>query len=158
MKVLTYNIHGWRTPDGTALNVDLLASVIDTTGADLVGLNEVFHPLATPDGPALAVLASRLGMSYAFGATQPLMPAAGDTPYGNAFLSRWPILAYAAHHLTPAVSYGRRGLLEARVRLPSGQPFTLYVTHLDHRSEQIRLEQWSSANTWLLRDAAGRIC
>jgi endonuclease/exonuclease/phosphatase family metal-dependent hydrolase len=42
--------------------------------------------------------------------------------------------------------------LETRVLLPSGQPFTVYVTHLDHRSEAIRLEQWASANAWLLRD------
>ena len=91
-------------------------------------------------------------MSYAFGPTLPAEPAPDDVPYGNALLSRWPILAYAAHHLAPTVSYGRRGLLETRVLLPSGQPFTVYVTHLDHRSEAIRLEQWASANTWLLRD------
>ncbi len=85
--------------------------------------------------------------------SQPTLPAVpGDAPYGNALLSRWPILAYASHHLAPTVSYGRRGLLEARVALPSGRPFTIYITHLDHRSEPIRLEQWASANTWLLRD------
>jgi endonuclease/exonuclease/phosphatase family metal-dependent hydrolase len=28
------------------------------------------------------------------------------------------------------------------------------VTHLDHRSEQVRLEQWAAAHTWLLRDRA----
>ena len=50
-------------------------------------------------------------------------------------LSRWPIMAHAAHHLAPAVSYGKRGLLEARIALPSGRSFTVYVTHLDHRSE-----------------------
>ncbi len=27
MKVLTYNVHGWLTPDGNASNVDLLADV-----------------------------------------------------------------------------------------------------------------------------------
>jgi endonuclease/exonuclease/phosphatase family metal-dependent hydrolase len=152
MKVLTYNVHGWLTPDGGATNVEMLAQVISATGADLIGLNEVFHPRRTPAGPALAVLASRLGMAYAFGPTLPAEPAPDDIPYGNALLSRWPILAYAAHHLAPAVSYGRRGLLETRVLLPSGQPFTLYITHLDHRSEAIRLEQWAAANTWLLRD------
>ena len=152
MKVLTYNIHGWRTPDGSALNIDLLVAVIAATGADLVGLNEVFHPLPAPDGAVLEALARRLGMSFAFGLTQPALSAPGDLPYGNALLSRWPILAYAAHHLAPTVSYGRRGLLEIRVRLPSGQPFTVYVTHFDHRSEQIRLEQYASANTWLLRE------
>jgi endonuclease/exonuclease/phosphatase family metal-dependent hydrolase len=152
MKVLTYNVHGWLTPDGGASNVDMLAAVIAATGADVVGLNEVFHPWRTPAGPALKVLADYLGMSYAFGPTLPAEPAPGDVPYGNALLSRWPILAYATHHLAPTVSYGRRGLLEVRVLLPSGQPFTVYVTHLDHRSEAIRLEQWASAHAWLLRD------
>jgi endonuclease/exonuclease/phosphatase family metal-dependent hydrolase len=152
MKVLTYNVHGWLTPDGGGANVDLLAEVIAGTDADLVGLNEVFHPWHTPAGPALKVLADSLGMTYAFGQTLPAEPAPASIPYGNALLSRWPILAYATHHLAPTVSYGRRGLLETRVSLPSGQPFTLYVTHLDHRSEAIRLEQWASANAWLLRD------
>jgi endonuclease/exonuclease/phosphatase family metal-dependent hydrolase len=152
MKVLTYNVHGWLTPDGGTANVDRLAEVIAATGADLVGLNEVFHPWHTPAGPALKVLADSLNMAYAFGPTLPAEPTPTGVPYGNALLSRWPILAYATHHLAPTVSYGRRGLLEVRVSLPSGQPFTLYVTHLDHRSEAIRLEQWASANAWLLRD------
>jgi endonuclease/exonuclease/phosphatase family metal-dependent hydrolase len=152
MKVLTYNVHGWLTPDGGASNVQVLAEVIAATGADLIGLNEVFHPWRTPAGPALKALADSLGMSYAFGPTLPAQPAPDDIPYGNALLSRWPILAFAAHHLWPAASYGRRGLLEARVLLPSGRSFTVYITHLDHRSEPIRLEQWSSANSWLLRD------
>jgi endonuclease/exonuclease/phosphatase family metal-dependent hydrolase len=150
MKVLTYNVHGWLTPDGSASNVDLLATILSTVGADLIGLNEVFHPWTTPFGPALTILAQRLGMSYAFAPA--LSAVANDIPYGNALLSRWPILAYASHHLAPTVSYGRRGLLEARVALPDGLPFTLYITHLDHRSEPIRQEQWASANTWLLRD------
>ena len=50
MKFLTYNVHGWLTPDGSASNVDLLVEVIAATGADLVGLNEVFHPWRTPPG------------------------------------------------------------------------------------------------------------
>ena len=152
MKVLTYNVHGWLTPDGGAANVERLAEVISATGADVVGLNEVFHPWHTTAGPALKALADSLGMSYAFGPTLPAQLAPDDVPYGNALLSRWPILAYATHHLAPTVSYGRRGLLETRVLLPSGQPFTVYITHLDHRSEAIRLEQWTAANAWLLRD------
>lgn len=151
MKALTYNVHGWRTPDG-ASNVDLLASVIAATGADLVALNEVFHPFPSPDGPVLEALARRLGMVWAFGHTLPAAPVPGDIPYGNALLSRLPLLAYAAHILPPTVSYGRRGMLEARVLLPIGRPFTVYITHLDHRSEAIRLEQWSAASTWLARD------
>jgi endonuclease/exonuclease/phosphatase family metal-dependent hydrolase len=151
VKVLTYNVHGWRAPDGE-LNVDLVAEVILRAGADVVGLNEVFHPLPVGELPALERLAQRLRMRFAFGATQPSDPSSSHSPYGNALLSRWPIVAHAAHHLAPAVAYGKRGLLEARVLLPSGQPLTLYVTHLDHRSEDVRVAQWSAANSWLMRD------
>lgn len=151
VKVLTYNIHGWQTPEGQP-NIDLVTEVIASSGADLVGLNEVFHPAPTPHGPALAVLARGLEMHFAFGPTVAATPQPDHPPYGNALLSRWPILAFAAHHLAPMTVYGKRGLLEVRVQLPDGRPFTVYVTHLDHRSEALRLEQWSAAYTWLSRD------
>jgi len=151
MRVLTYNIHGWQAPDGT-FNPERLAEVIEASGADLVGLNEVFHPYPTDAGPALDWLADRLGMVYAFGVTVANTPLPNNLLYGNAVLSRWPILAYAAHNLSPAATYGRRGLLEARILLPAGRTFTLYVTHLDHRSEDVRVAQWASARPWLARD------
>ena len=150
MRALTYNVHGWQLPEGGS-NVDQVARVIAATNADIVGLNEVFHLPNGPNQPPLHVLAAQLGMHYAFGATQPSDPQK-HPPYGNALLSRWPIMAHAAHHLAPAVSYGMRGMLECRISLPSGAALTAYVTHLDHRSEQIRVDQWSAANTWLLRD------
>jgi endonuclease/exonuclease/phosphatase family metal-dependent hydrolase len=152
VRVLTYNVHGWLTADGQP-NVELVGDVLAAVAPDIVGLNEVFHTPADPAGAALDVLAARLGMHYAFAATQPTDPDK-HPPYGNALLSRWPVLAHAAHHLAPVVSYGKRGMLECRIALPSGLPLTVYVTHLDHRREQIRLEQWAAANTWLLRDRA----
>jgi endonuclease/exonuclease/phosphatase family metal-dependent hydrolase len=153
VKVLTYNIHGWLTPEN-ASNLEQVAEVIAATGADLVGLNEVFHPYPVSSGTALDWLAERLGMSYAFSATVAADPQPGDLPYGNALLSRWPIQAYAGHHLAPLTSYGQRGLLEVRVLRPDGGPFTAYVIHLDHRSEDIRLPQWAAAVAWLARDRA----
>ena len=159
MKVLTYNIHGWRSADPAgALNLDALVEVIGDAQADLVGLNEVFHPHPADGGAALARLAARLGMAYAFGPTHAAAESPAGIPYGNAVLSRWPIVAHAAHRLAadPAEATSEpRGLFEARLRSPVGQPFTLYVTHLDHRSEALRLAQWRAANAWLGR-ARGR--
>jgi endonuclease/exonuclease/phosphatase family metal-dependent hydrolase len=150
VKVLTYNVHGWQAPDGGP-NVEMVAEVIAASGADIAGLNEVFHPVPET-APALVRVAEQLGMRCAFGATQPADPKPAHPPYGNAILSRWPIMAHAAHHLDPAASYGKRGMLEARILLPSGRPFTVYVTHLDHRSEDLRVGQWAAADTWLGRD------
>lgn len=163
MKIVTWNIHGWKSAD----NKPNLIAVGDTLAAinpDLVGLNEVFFPRIAEGSskPALEALADRLGMHFVFGPclrwpAQDQMPA---DAYGNAILSRWPILASSAHHLTPKEEdkedrlEGKelRGLLEGRVLLPNKETFTLYVTHLDHTDEGARQVQLRVARTWLQRD------
>jgi endonuclease/exonuclease/phosphatase family metal-dependent hydrolase len=163
MRIVTYNIHGWRTADGKP-NLDGVIAVLRAIDADIIGLNEVFYPrvVAGDDRPALEALAERLGMHFVFG---PCLrwPAEQDMParaYGNALLSRWPIVASSAHHLTPKeedkdgllASKEQRGLLEGRILLPNGRTFTVYVTHLDHTDEQARAVQLRVARTWLTRD------
>ena len=163
MHILTFNIHGWRTIDGQP-NLDGVAAVIQATGADIVGLNEVFYPrtMAGSDEPALASLATRLGMHFVFGPclrwpAQDNMPAAA---FGNALLSRWPIIASSAHHLTPKeedqkgllADKEQRGLLEGRILLPDRRLLTVYVTHLDNTDEAVRAIQLRVARTWLVRD------
>ena len=108
------------------------------------------------------MLVARLGLHFVFG---PCLrwPAQDNLPtdaYGNALLARWPIVASAAHHLTPKEpkqaaqldGLETRGLLEGRVILPGGQPFTTYVTHLDHTSEDARLVQLRTLRQWTVRD------
>lgn len=163
IKIVTYNIHGWRTADGKP-NLDGVTDVLRAIDADIIGLNEVYYPRVVQGDarPALEALAARLGMHFVFG---PCLrwPAEQDIPadaYGNALLSRWPIIASSAHHLTAkeedkeGVLAGReqRGLLEGRILLPDGRTFTVYVTHLDHKSETARMVQLRVARTWLVRD------
>ncbi|MEX1021142.1 MAG: endonuclease/exonuclease/phosphatase family protein [Litorilinea sp.] len=163
MRVMTYNIHGWRTTGGRPN----LAAVIETVRrADphILGLNEVFHPAAVADPQvagagmgnvaALEMLAKELNMAYLFG---PCLrwPAQDEMPanaYGNALLSKYPIMAGAAHHLTAVEGKEQRGLLEGRVQLPDGKSFTIYVTHLDHTSEAARLTQLRALRSWTIRD------
>lgn len=157
MRILTYNIHGWRDAQGQN-DVARLARVIQSSQADIVALNEVFHPLV-PAGaaqPALDLLAGALGMTYAFGVSlTPQFAFAPLASYGNALLTRYPLLAHAGHHLTPAPGHEQRGLLEARVLLPDGRtPFSVYVTHLDHLSEAVRVQQLTAALQWTVRDRA----
>lgn len=163
MRIVTYNIRGWRTLDGEP-NLHQLIAALQTIGGDVVGLNEVFYPraVAGESRPALAMLAEALGMHYVFGPclrwpVQDDMPA---TAYGNAILSRWPVIASAAHHLTSKeedpqgllLQREQRGLLEARILLPGGQTLTVYQTHLDHHGETTRAIQLRIARTWLVRD------
>lgn len=155
MRVLTYNIHGWRDAGGQ-IDAARLARIIRASRADIVALNEVFHPL-TPPGqtrPALDLLADELGMTAAFGvALTPQFAFAPLASYGNALLTRYPLLAHAGHHLTFIEGHEQRGLLEARVLLPDGRtPFSVYVTHLDHLSEAVRVQQVSAMAQWTVRD------
>lgn len=163
IRILTYNIHGWRTTDGRP-NLNTIADLLAATEADIIGLNEVYYPrVVTGDTrPALEAVAARLGMHFVFG---PCLrwPAQNNMPadaYGNALLSRWPIIASAAHHLTPKeedqqqllAQKEQRGLLEGRILLPNQETFTVYVTHLDHTDEAARSLQFRVARQWLGRD------
>jgi endonuclease/exonuclease/phosphatase family metal-dependent hydrolase len=159
LRLLTYNVHGWRSIDGEP-NLEKVAQVIADSKADIVGLNEVYYPArvsepqATVETSTLDSLAERLDMHFVFGpclrwpATQTLP----EHSYGNALLSRWPIIASAAHHLTPVEGKEQRGLLEARILLPDRQPFTVYVTHLDHTAESVRMTQLRALRSWTVRD------
>ncbi len=156
MKLLTYNIHYWEGTDGVT-DVDRTIAAIRDSGADIIGLNEVYHPASVKgmDQPALEYLAAQLGMQFIYGQAH-TFTLAFDRPgrsFGNALLSRWPILASAAHHLTPVAGHEQRGLLEARILLPDGQrTLTVYVTHLDHLDEEVRLTQAQALLAWTARD------
>lgn len=154
-RAATYNIHHWEGIDGR-IDVARVAEVVRGLDADLVALNEVYHPWTAPDDDraALMRMAETLGMTVAFGAALHRDPAGASsaTGYGNALLSRWPILAHATHKLTGAPGHEPRILLEVRVQHPSGRPLTAYVTHLDHRSEEVRWSQAQSLLLWTARD------
>jgi len=137
MRIATYNIHGWLTIDGRP-NAALVADVLARTGADVIGLNEVYHPGPLPGDGALAWLAGRLGMAYAFGAceTRPFPGTGTPDNYGNALLSRLPFTAVRTGFFRPVPGKERRGFLEARI----GQVAVL-VTDLDHADEAVRLHQ-----------------
>ncbi len=137
------------------LDGERIARIIARTQADVVALNEVIHP-HTPPGqtrPLLTDLAARLGMSVVFSPTSPPGPFdIVQAAPGNALLSAHPILAHAGHRLTTPAGHISRGLLEARLLLPSRQTLTVYVTHLDHQAEAVRLTQIQALLLWTSRD------
>ena len=67
MRIMTYNIRGWRTMDDRP-NLDAVSDVILAAAPDIVGLNEVFHPRCRVVRkrylPALEALAQRLEMHF----------------------------------------------------------------------------------------------
>lgn len=141
---MTYNIHWWAGSD-RRLDLDRLAAVIRATGADVVGLNEVLHPV-TMGGrryAPLAELAERLDMYYAFGPSGWVEYRAPGWhgPIGNALLSRYPLADINNTLLPRLLGSQQRSLLSATLAAGPGLGLTAFVTHLDHAFEGTRLLQ-----------------
>ena len=140
---MTYNIHRWAGDD-RRLDLDRLTEVIRSAGADVVGLNEVIHPI-TERGQTrdlLAELAQRLNMTYAFGPSG-WVDYGPDWygPQGNALLSRYPIENVRNVLLPRLPTTKQRSLLGARLVAGPARGLTAFVTHLDHAFEGTRLVQ-----------------
>src|SRR5262245_7840955 len=86
MRIVTYNIHKARGMDGR-ISIKRIAKVLADLNADIIALQEVFGVCDSHVGQ-VETLASELGMKAAFGCTRHHR----GRPYGNAILTRWPIL------------------------------------------------------------------
>lgn len=131
VRVLSYNIHHGEGVDGK-LDLERIAGVIKSVEPDLVALQEVDQRVIRTrliDEPA--ELARLTKMHVAFGANLALQGG----HYGNAVLSRWPIVRQK-NHLVPAHGAEQRGVLEVEVELPGGRPpLVLLGTHFDFRPD-----------------------
>jgi endonuclease/exonuclease/phosphatase family metal-dependent hydrolase len=136
-RIMTYNVHGFIGTDGVS-DPERVASVIEQAQADLVALQEVDFPGATPKRHAsFEWLAARLGMRCHFTLTR-RGSEGGD--FGNAVLSRH------AFELVSEATLPRRGgetraVQWLKVRSPGGD-FHLMNTHLSpwfwERQAQVR--------------------
>jgi endonuclease/exonuclease/phosphatase family metal-dependent hydrolase len=156
VRVVTYNIHKWRTISDQP-NLSLLAHLLKATDADVIGLNEVLHPFPTPAGAALSRLADELGMDFAFAAREPTRRLGhGSTGgSGNALLSRFPLVSVAWGLFAPVPDKIQRGFLEVRLEPGIGQTCTVVCIHLDHTDERTRQSQFGDLLAWY-EQAGGR--
>jgi len=130
--VLTYNIYHGEDANGGS-NLDAVAKVINSLKPDLVALQEVDNKTTRAKGLDLtAELSRRTGMQGVFGKA---MDFAGGG-YGEAVLSRLPILSQKTHLLPHTPNAEPRAALEIQVQLPSGEKMAFVGTHLDHLREQ----------------------
>jgi endonuclease/exonuclease/phosphatase family metal-dependent hydrolase len=88
--VASYNIHRGVGLD-RRLDLARIADVVAETKADVIGLQEVIREDGRADQDHAAYLASRLGMDMIMGETR----AHGRGTYGNAILSRLPVIGSA---------------------------------------------------------------
>jgi len=132
LTLVTYNIRGGRDDAGDADPV-AIADELRMTDADIIALQEVDNGLPRSDFADQAkIIADKLQMNYVFA---PAINFLVGT-YGNALLSRYPILSSTSvdlpYHLEP------RSLLQVEVDL-GGEELTVFTTHLGlKKSERIK--------------------
>eukprot|EP00286_Rhodomonas_abbreviata_P026964 CAMPEP_0181298152 /NCGR_PEP_ID=MMETSP1101-20121128/5630_1 /TAXON_ID=46948 /ORGANISM="Rhodomonas abbreviata, Strain Caron Lab Isolate" /LENGTH=419 /DNA_ID=CAMNT_0023403155 /DNA_START=151 /DNA_END=1410 /DNA_ORIENTATION=- len=178
MRVVSYNIHGWRDTVHKDNFEELVAS-LRTMNADVVALQEVLHPYRPPSDAEeaeayfervkagkgngfkgeylkdsseksyLEALAEALGLPHVSFGKAVDDGYFGEFGYGNAIISRFPVVAESHTVVKPDARHqaGRRIEAEDRcfsvVTLQSGpeSTHTFCVTHLDQLSDELRLEQ-----------------
>ena len=134
VKVMTYNIHSAFNVAGSQ-DLESIAKVIEDSGADIIGLQEVSR-VRLMDGAADMPrwLANRLDMSYVFQGTE-------EPIWGNAILSRYPIIESGYGDLPKAGTLMKRGYLWALIDVGESEPLLVIVTHLHHLEEDSEVRQ-----------------
>ena len=149
VRVMSYNIHHGRGTDGK-FDYERIAAVINAEKPDLVALQEVDRKTTRSSGvDQAAKLGELTGMHHVYGAA---MPYAGGE-YGEAILSRWPILSFKNHVLPKIEGSEPRALLLVRVEAPGGQSIVFAGTHLAHDSEADRTSQMERIREILARES-----
>ena len=132
LRVLSYNIHHGEGTDGK-LDLDRIAAVIRGAEPDVVALQEVdrrARRTGSVDQPA--ELGRLTGMKAIFERNIPL--EGGE--YGNAVLTRLPVISHKNHHLPSHYEGEQRGVLAVELQLAENGPrFTFLATHLDYRPD-----------------------
>lgn len=130
VRVLSYNIHHGEGQD-FIVDLERIARVINSVEPDLVALQEVDANVRRSkllDEPA--ELARLTNMQFVFGHN---IPYQGGL-YGNAVLSRWPIVSSENHPLPTCYDGEQRGVLKVAIQPPgTTQPVLLFATHFDYR-------------------------
>ena len=147
ISVMSFNIKSSRGQAG--VQIDLLAQALASWKPDVVLLQEVDknRPISgSIDMPAY--LGERLGYYSTFGANV-IRP--GESQYGTAILSRFPITSSENTLLPRPAGTQQRGLLHAVIDV-DGTSLGAYVTHLEHTSADARLQQVTAIRDLLAGD------
>lgn len=140
-KVMTYNIHHAEGADGK-LDLLRIAGVIERADCDIVGLQEVDNNFSSRSEffDQIKWLAKKLEMHYVFAPAISNETDGLPQLYGNAILSKNPIIESETYKLYSPPGYEQRVCLKAIVRIGAGN-YTFMVTHLDHKRTLVRVRQ-----------------
>lgn len=129
VRVMDYNLHDAVNTDGH-VDPETLARVIEESGADIVGLQEVSRGWLVWGGmDMLTWLSQRLDMPYVWGPT-------ADEQWGNAILSRYPIRNVEFYPLPPDDLLLLRGFIWTEIDVDA-----TVLTFIDtHFSDKVELD------------------
>ncbi len=136
VKVMSYNIHSGFSSAGSQ-DLEAIASVIEESGADIIGFQEISRGRLMDGSADMPTwLANRLDMQLVFQGTE-------EPIWGNAILSRYPIIESGFGELPQLDSLIKRGYLWAKIDLGTEEPLLVIVTHLHHleADSQVRSAQ-----------------
>jgi endonuclease/exonuclease/phosphatase family metal-dependent hydrolase len=151
VRIGTLNL--WNRSGPWEHRLRLIRAEIGRLGLDVLGLQEVLRltPAGTPaDGciqlgsaPQPGDQASEVGAGHFAAAVHgPAADLGGGLSFGNAVLSRWPVLDHRVYELPGRESGETRSLLYAVLEHPIGR-LPVFVTHLNWKLHQgaVRVEQ-----------------
>ena len=135
VQLMTYNIRSAYGMEGRQ-DVEAIAQVIEGAGTQVVVLQELSRGWFLNGSTDLfALLSRRLNMPYT------VMGAATDPLFGNAILSRYPILASGQGDLPRLDTLIGRGYVWAQIDLGAGETLLVIGAHLEPGHADARLAQ-----------------
>ncbi len=153
IRVMSYNIHHGRGSDDK-VDLDRIAKLINDWNPDLVALQEVDNATSRSNFMNQTdTLALKTKMFSIFGKNIDVF--GGE--YGNAVLSRYPIIHSENRKLPSIGNSEQRGLLAVWVQLKDKDNETVFIsTHFDHREKDTeRLKSVEKIKFWIDRGDFG---
>lgn len=126
--LMSYNTQHCQSYITRKINFDIFADEIKKVGADIIGLNEMRGAGEREDyTDQTKTLADALGFNYYFAKA---FDVGGKNPYGNALLSRYPVISAKTISIPNPESgkFEPRCILKAKIDTPEGI-LTVLVTH-----------------------------
>ena len=132
IKVMTFNIQHCLNYLERHIDYPLFAKTVSVSGADIVGLNEVRGESASPGYDDQArIIAESAGYKYYYFAKA--IDFDGRDPYGNAVLSKYPILSAETVMIPDPVVRRYNGYYEtrciAKLKIDVGIPLNVLSVH-----------------------------
>jgi len=153
LRVMSFNIqHGFNHKTKAGIDFDIMADTIRQCDPDVVGLNEVRGLGKTAEYTAQAeTLAAMLGYHCYFGRS---IYVGGTEPYGNAILSKYPIVAARIIRIPDPIPRSprveSRTITRAEFEMPDGKSFAAFISHFG--LSEAELEHAASTALTAFRD------